>query len=97
MNSVMRKPRKDADGPSLFLPLPVYAVALILGLGGMLAGCSDPGPAQEAGETVEEMDEDLRGWIEDLREDEDEVQEGESGPAGHDDEFSEEDPPRDMD
>ncbi|WP_019612550.1 hypothetical protein [Thioalkalivibrio sp. AKL7] len=97
MSSVIRKSCKDADGPSRFLSLPVYGVALVLG--GMLAGCSDPGPAQEAGEavdeTVEDVDEDLRGWIEDLREDE--VQEDESGRGGHDDAFSEEDPAHDMD
>ncbi|MFO7955389.1 MAG: hypothetical protein R6U45_11445 [Thioalkalivibrio sp.] len=95
----MRKPHKPREGAIGFAGFPLCRTALLLVAAGLLAACSDPGPAQEAGEavdeTVEEMDDDLRGWIEDLREDD--VQDGESGPGGHDDAFPEEETARDMD
>lgn len=74
MNNGMRVKDQGADPGARWTRCPVYAVGLALGFAGLLAGCSDPGPAQEAGETVdetvEEVEEDLRGWVEDLREEE---------------------------
>lgn len=95
MNSVMRETREDAAGSSRSMRLTEYAVALVLGFGGVLAGCSDSGPAQEAGEavdeTVDEVEEvggDLRGWVEDLRDDD--MPDGGSDPRRDDEESSEE-------
>ncbi len=99
MTGAMRKPHRTREGGIGFAGFPLYRMALLLVAAGLLAACSDPGPAEEAGEagdeTVEEVEDDLRGWVEDLREDE--PQDGGRGPQGHDDAFHEEAPARDMD
>ncbi|WP_231366583.1 MULTISPECIES: hypothetical protein [unclassified Thioalkalivibrio] len=91
MNNDVRVKDAGVDPGAYWTRHPVYAVGLVLGLAGLLAGCSDSGPAQEAGETVdetvEEVEEDLRGWVEDLREEERQQDEagGEQAPSANED------------
>ena len=99
MTGAMRKTHRTRKGGIGFAGFPLYRMALLLVAAGLLAACSDPGPAEEAGEavdeTVEDVEDDLRGWVEDLREDE--PQDGGRSPQGYDDAFDEEGPARDMD
>lgn len=88
MNGTSRKTRNALNR---FAGFPLHSAALLLAGAGLLAGCSDPGPAEEAAEStdeaVEEVEEDLRGWVEDLREE----------PGVADEMSPEEDPERNMD
>lgn len=69
--------KKHREGKKRFIRINTGILALLFALsGGILAGCDNDGPAEEAGENIDEAMEDAGDAIEDAGDDDDDGNNG---------------------